>query len=284
MKRSVGVHDGTFHADEVVACALLYLTGRIDKSGIYRTRDRSRLEELEYVCDVGGLYAPEHKRFDHHQIDYRGDLSSAGMVLAYLASEGDLSEGEYHFLNDNLVRGVDAHDTGKTTRPGFANFSHIVSAYNPPEYDAPKESLERGFFEAFEFAVDYIGRLRKKYAYQLSCKAEVMRAMDAAGSCLHFDRPIAWLENFFEGGGEEHPAQFLIMPSGEHWKLRAVPPTLSKRMEMRRPLPEKWAGLMDRALEKVSGIEGAVFCHRGRFISIWKTKEAALQALEEALK
>lgn len=284
MKRSVGVHDGTFHADEVVACALLYLTDRIDKSCIFRTRDLSRLEELEYVCDVGGLYDPKQKRFDHHQIDYAGQLSSAGMVLAYLAEEGDLTEGEYTFLNENLVRGVDAHDTGKTTGPGFANFSHIVSAFNPPEYDAPKESLERGFFEAFEFAVDFIGRLRKRYAYLLSCKAEVLRAMEVGEDYLHFDRPIAWLENFFEEGGEGHPAQFLIMPSGDHWKLRAVPPTLSQRMEMRRALPEKWAGLMDGDLEAVSGIEGAVFCHRGRFISIWKTKEAALEALEEALK
>ncbi len=284
LKRTVGVHDGTFHADEVVACALLLHCDLIDRDGIIRTRDQNRLEALEYVCDVGGIYDPAQRRFDHHQIDYTGDLSSAGMVLGYLRDTGRLSDGEYAFLEGNLVRGVDAHDTGKTTRPGFANFSHIVSAYNPPEYDADACELERGFFEALDFAYDYIGRLRKKYAYLLSCRAEVMRAMEPNEVCLYFEKPIAWLENFFEAGGESHPAQFLIMPSGEHWKLRAVPPSLGRRMEMRRALPEKWAGLMNGDLESVSGIPGAVFCHRGRFISIWKTKQAAEQALALALE
>ena len=281
--RAVGVHDGTFHADEVVACALLYLLGLIDRDKIIRTRAIEKLENLEYVCDVGGLFDSEKKRFDHHQIDYEGSLSSAGMVLAYLSDEKIITEKEYTFLNENLVRGVDAHDTGTTTPPGFANFSHIVAGFNPVEYDADRAALDRGFFEAFDFAVDYLRRLRKKYAYLLSCRAEVVRSMEEGKECLYFERPIAWLENFFDEGGKEHPAEFLIMPSGDHWKLRAVPPSLDRRMEMRRALPEKWAGLMNRALEEASGIEGAVFCHRGRFISIWKTKEAAQKALEEAL-
>jgi len=40
---------------------------------------------------------------------------------------------------------------------------------------------------------------------------------------------------------------------------------------------------MDKELERVSGIRGAIFCHKGRFISVWETKEAALQALQKAL-
>jgi uncharacterized UPF0160 family protein len=40
---------------------------------------------------------------------------------------------------------------------------------------------------------------------------------------------------------------------------------------------------MDEALFRVCGIEGAIFCHKGRFISVWKTKEDALKAAEKAL-
>ena len=28
------------------------------------------------------------------------------------------------------------------------------------------------------------------------------------------------MENFFDLGGDVHPAQFVIMPSGKHWKLQ----------------------------------------------------------------
>jgi uncharacterized UPF0160 family protein len=57
---------------------------------------------------------------------------------------------------------------------------------------------------------------------------------------------------------------------------------MEERM-MRFPLAE-WAGLRDEELQRISGIPGAIFCHKGRFISIWKTKDAALKALDETLK
>jgi len=82
--KSVGIHDGSFHADEVTACALLLLFDLIHKDKIFRTREEDILAKCEYVCDVGGIYDPKKKRFDHHQSDYVGELSSAGMVLQYL--------------------------------------------------------------------------------------------------------------------------------------------------------------------------------------------------------
>jgi len=96
--------------------------------------------------------------------------------------------------------------------------------------------------------------------------------MATTGNALIFEESIPWMENFFELGGEVHPAQFVIMPSGDHWKLRGIPPSLNERMKVRRPMPEAWAGLRDEELKKVSGVKGAIFCHKGRFISIWETK------------
>ncbi len=52
--RSVGIHDGTFHADEVTACALLILFDLVDIKHIVRTRDPELLANCEYVCDVWG--------------------------------------------------------------------------------------------------------------------------------------------------------------------------------------------------------------------------------------
>ena len=72
-KRSFGTHDGSFHADEVSACALLLLFKRIDRDKIVRSRDPLLLAQCEYVCDVGGVYDPHIKRFDHHQLAYEGE-------------------------------------------------------------------------------------------------------------------------------------------------------------------------------------------------------------------
>jgi uncharacterized UPF0160 family protein len=101
---------------------------------------------------------------------------------------------------------------------------------------------------------------------------------------LVFDESIPWMDTFFESKGELHPAQFLIMPSEDHWKLRGIPPNLDRRMEVRTPLPEAWAGLREEKLAQVSGVKGAIFCHKGKFISIWKTKEDALKAAHLALQ
>src|SRR5690242_10873206 len=121
--RSFGTHDGTFHADEVTACALLELYGLIDHDKIKRTRSVEELAVCEYVCDVGGVYTPEIKRFDHHQAEYRGILSSAGMVLEYLKSQNVITQKEFDFLNNSLIRGVDAHDNGKDPQiVGFCTF------------------------------------------------------------------------------------------------------------------------------------------------------------------
>lgn len=57
--------------------------------------------------------------------------------------------------------------------------------------------------------------------------------------------------------------------------------------ELRADLPAAWAGLANGELEAACGVEGASFCHNGRFIAAARTREAALAmaelAVEEAL-
>lgn len=278
--RSLGTHDGSFHADEVTACSLLLLFDRIDRDKIYRTRDVKRLYICDYVCDVGGIYDPGKRRFDHHQIDYKGAFSSAGMVLLYLKEQGLIEPHLYEYFNKVIIMGVDAHDNGVAKlEPGITSFSMVISNFLPIHYEASDEEMNQAFFQAVDFAMGHLDRLRKRHFYTLECRAEVKKAMIQGTNALIFDKSIPWMENFFELGGELHPAQFVIMPSGDHWKLRGIPPNLAERMKVRHPLPEEWAGLREGELSKVSGIPGAIFCHKGRFISIWETKEDAIKAL-----
>lgn len=283
--RSVGVHDGTFHADEVTACALLVLFDLVDSDKIVRTRDKAVLSHCEYVCDVGGQYDPDLKLFDHHQVGYQGLLSSAGMVLEYLCKRGTIDEEGYHFFDEALVRGVDDHDNGRFAHAvGLCTFSHVVANFVPVRYDVPKAVTEEAFKAAFEFVLGHLERMWERHNYQRECRAVVASCMSQDPLCLIFDESLPWLESFFALDGEHHPALFVIMPSGEHWKLRGIPPSYKDRMSVRVPLPKAWAGLLEDDLVIASGIKGAIFCHKGRFISVWKTKEDALRALKIALE
>jgi uncharacterized UPF0160 family protein len=283
--RSLGTHDGSFHADEVTAAALLLVFNRVDRDQIVRSRDLALLRECEYVCDVGSVYDPSLKRFDHHQVGYAGELSSAGMVLRYLFEQGVIDQKSFEFFNQSLILGVDAHDNGRATAgPGVCTFSQVVSNFVPPVYDATEGEMRRAFDEAVDFAAGHVRRLKERYDYAQQCRECVEEAMSKQGVVLEFARAMPWMDVFFEMGGEGHPAQFVIMPSGAHWKLRGIPPNSQDRMEVRTPLPEAWAGLMDAQLQKASGIKGAIFCHKGRFISVWATKEDAMNALKKVMR
>jgi len=283
--RSIGIHDGSFHADEVTACALLILFDLVDRNKILRSRNQVDLDECEYVCDVGGIYNPLIKRFDHHQVDYIGEMSSAGMILKYLHDEDVIDKGIFSYFKDHLVDGVDAIDNGRDQpKTGHASFSSVIANFMPVSYLATPEEVERAFYSALAFTVDHLTRLLDRYQYIVECAGFVKEAMAANSDVLQFDEPMPWMEAFFEYGGEEHPAQFLIMPAKEHWKLRGIPPNLADRMNVRSPLPKEWAGLLGDALKKASEIPGAIFCHKGQFISIWETKADALKALKYVRK
>lgn len=283
--RSFGTHDGTFHADEVTACALLLLFNLIDEDKIVRTREHPLLAPCEYVCDVGGVYDPEKKLFDHHQVDYQGPLSSAGMILKYLRDVKIIHQNEYDLFNNSLVIGVDAHDNGRDPLAiGFASFSSVISNFTPIHYDCTADEQNEAFHVALRFTVGHLKRLLERFKYTQSCRDIVAASMANSKDCLMFEASLPWLDIFFELDGVHHPARFVIMPAGHHWKLRGIPPTFEERMKVRLPQPKEWAGLLEDELKRVSGIPGAVFCHKGRFVSVWETKEDALRALDYTLK
>lgn len=223
--RSCGTHDGTFHADEVTACALLMLFNLIDEDKIIRTRDLNALASCEYVCDVGGVYDPDDKKFDHHQVDYQGPLSSAGMILKYLHTIGILKSNEYDFFNLSLIMGVDSHDNGRDPLlPGQCSFSHVVSNFTPIRYDCAIEEQNQAFHQALKFVYGHLRRLWERFRYTQSCREIVAACMEKSQVCLIFDQNLPWLDIFFELDGATHPALFVIMPSGKHWKLRGSLP------------------------------------------------------------
>lgn len=284
IRRSFGTHNGSFHADEVTACALLLLFDEIDRDKIIRTRNLDKLKSCDYVCDVGGIYDPSIRRFDHHQSDYHGSLSSAGMILKHLKDEKIIEKKLFLYINRSLIIGIDAIDNGKAVvLVGHCSFSSVIANFVPIEQNVDDLIIDEAFFQAVDFTYQYLKRLVDKFYYVQSSRNAVKKEMDKKQRVMIFDESMPWIESFFELGGERHPAVFVIMPTRGQWKLRGIPPTYEKRMQVRIPLPKKWAGLIGEELKEKTGIAGAVFSHKGCFISIWETKEDALKAVEMIL-
>ena len=66
MKYKFGTHDGSFHADEVTALALLIVFIKLDPSKTIRTRDLEILKDKPSGLSYEGYLAPDTYRIYKH--------------------------------------------------------------------------------------------------------------------------------------------------------------------------------------------------------------------------
>jgi len=277
----VATHDGPFHADDVMAVALLRTFVDPDAT-VVRTRDPARIDAADIVVDVGAIYQPSEGRFDHHQQTYQGPLSSAGMVLRWLIADGKVDEELGERLQKRAVDYVDEVDNGRTAPdPGVPCFPRIVEALNQPA--RTHEAFDRAFASAVAFTGAWLLGWRAEHERVLDARRVVVAAMaDAergASRVIRLEEYLPWKEVYFGNGGETHPTDFVLHPSTDgSWRIVAIPPRLGD-FAQKRSLPLEWAGLTDEDLEEVTGIAGSVFCHKNRFIAVFRTEDAALTAI-----
>ena len=113
-------HNGSFHADDIFACATLCLL--LEKNGegfeIIRTREEAIIKTGDYIFDVGGIYDADKNLFDHHQPAGAGrrkdgiKYSSFGLVWKKFGAELCGSQKVADFIDKKLVAPIDAFDTG----------------------------------------------------------------------------------------------------------------------------------------------------------------------------
>lgn len=138
------VHSGSFHADELVAIALLKVFKVVSKDvEIIRTRDEAVIKDAKenkfFVIDVGAEY-DGITNFDHHHD--RNLRSSAGLILDYLKNTHKI--GVYQNIEE-LVKAVDEHDLG-VKKASMLEFSSLVSNYN-----GIPETADKDFMTALAF-------------------------------------------------------------------------------------------------------------------------------------
>ena len=267
---TIATHNGNFHADDVFSVAALKCIFPSVK--LIRTRDLELIGKADIVLDVGGEYDPDAGRFDHHQRGGAGErengipYSSFGLIWKKYGLE--ICEGNQDVANSvdsGLVSTIDAVDCGHVEGVSKGiSLSHTISVFNPTWQ-------EDGDFDAsFDEAVTFASRLLTRFIAAsnggVSAKAIVAKAVENAE-----DPRVIVLEQYTPWKRTVHTlseeALYVVFPSGSGpWRIQTVPVELGS-FEDRKSLPKPWAGLSDQALQDVTGLDDAMFCHNGLFIA-----------------
>lgn len=290
----VATHDGSFHADDVFAVAVLRLLH--PDLDIVRTRDPEVLAAADLRVDVGRASDPATGDFDHHQKGGAGvrdnGIPYASFGLVWKAFGTKLTQDDEAAaleVEQRLVQGVDAIDTGfHLTTPKIdgvrpMDVSDVIDGFNPGWDDEATPADRLGRFEhAVALAEGIIqrqirGALGRQRAHGLVREAIAARRDPRV---VELDRNMPWHEPVITGAPE---ALFVLVPKSDgSWGVQAIPKALGT-FENRRPLPEAWAGLNAAELSALTGVEDAVFCHTARFIAVAKTRAGAARLVELAL-
>ncbi|WP_373898748.1 MYG1 family protein [Haloimpatiens sp. FM7315] len=280
--KKIGTHDGKFHADEVMATAML---NQIFITDLIRTRDKKILNKLDIVYDVNG------GELDHHGIDkvLREDgipYSSCGLVWSKYGKDiikfrdGSLSEEEindiFNFIDRSLIEGIDALDNGvwidKSEIP-LMNVSSILSGFNPVWYE--KDSENENFNEAVGVAASILNNKINFKISVLKAKEKVIKAYETREipQAVILDTYCPYIEALKEVDKDEK-ILFVIFKTKTNYIIQTV---RGKDGEDRKKLPKAWLGKRDEELAKVTGVSDAIFCHTGRFIAVAGSLEGIKQ-------
>lgn len=287
----VVTHDGTFHTDDVFACAVVSLAFADREIEVVRTRDEETIQSGDIVFDVGGIYDTDTLRFDHHQkggADTRDNgipYASFGLVWRQYGVELAGSIDSAQFIDEQLVQGIDGADNGvvnKVSDNGVYSYSVIdaISALRPTwEEDI---SMDEAFMEAVNMAVTILERMMR-HAEAYSHAREMLETAYEESS----DKTIIDIGKEYPGWYEvmsnyPEPLYVLYERSDGGWGVKAVRENPAE-FASRKPFPEEWAGLRDEELQAVTGVSDAIFCHNGRFLVAAKSKEGALTLAQKAV-
>jgi uncharacterized UPF0160 family protein len=289
----VATHPGNFHADDVFALAVLGLVAD-DPPTVVRTRDEAVQAAADVRVDVGGRSDPATGDFDHHQKGGAGErengirYASFGLVWRAYGERLAGDPEAVRAIDERLVQGVDANDTGQTIAEPLVDgvrpmtVSGVIAAMNPvwDEALSPEEEDAR-FAEAVAVATrilenELAGAAAFRRAHRLVHDA-IGRADDPR--IIELDRNMPWREAVVTTAPE---ALFVVYPKSDGWGMQAVPKVLGA-FDNRKDLPEAWAGLRGDELAAATGVDGALFCHTGRFYASAQTREGITALARMAL-
>lgn len=303
-KIKIITHDRVAHADDVFAAAVLHIIYGHSGVEVVRTRDSAVLAasagaENTFLLDIGGVYDPTLRLFDHHQPAGAGfrnaegrewPYATAGLVWRHYGAQAvaalhpsltevEVAETVQH-IDDYVMRFIDAVDCGVWLKSSGPSLSSIIASFNNSWW----ESKEDVFPLVCELAQVVLTNFIKRYAGKVMAREKVRKSrLLQGGSVLLLDGAVPWVDIVAE---EMPDVLFVVYPVGEtaasqQWQIRAaVGPQQAPRIKF----PFCWGGLERKALARVCGEDEAVFCHRSLHLAGASTLEGALSMAARALQ
>lgn len=315
-KKTIAVHDTTFHSDETFAVFLLHNTAEFEGAEVIRTRNQSIIDTCDVVCDVGGEYDHERRRYDHHQPSFNFKFpeseipcAAAGTVyyhygkevIANILKKNNRDAGEYldyiyKRMYFGFVQEIDAIDNGVSQYPPEAKAEYTLHTDISSRIARlnPHWRCKDDPFPRFLKAIDMIGSEFVQCllnlidsdipAIDITKKGFESRfEVDESGQIIVLSEycPFSHTLKDLEESTECKPILYVIgeRNSDHSWQIKAL--GTGNGFELRKPLP--YRGLRDEELSQACGIPGGVFVHKSGFLGIFKQKEHAIQFAKLAL-
>lgn len=276
---SAFTHSGKFHADDVFSAALLlYLNPEI-------TIIRGNKVPDDYkglVFDIG------RGQYDHHQKDSRVrengvPYAAFGLLWEALGTE-ILGEELAEKFDESFVQPLDNNDnTGEKNE-----LATLIGNFNP-SWDS-KDSNDQAFFQAVSVAGMILENKFERYRGNERADKRVEEVLEEHQRALNTGDTAAENTNILvlpefipcQKRLSETSIAFVIFPSNRGGYC-IQPQKKEYSMNYKCSFPSQWLGLEGEELIAATGLESAVFCHKGGFLMTCGTLEDSLRACRSSL-
>ncbi|MBU3182281.1 MYG1 family protein [Clostridium psychrophilum] len=284
--KTLGTHSGKFHADDVMATAILrLLLGNIK---VTRTRDEDILNKLDFVYDIS------FGEFDHHQLDKEIrenniPYAACGLVWREFGSRViqkfncKLNESDiisiFDYVDKNLVQGIDATDNGIDIKSEIkvTTISDIIQSFNPTWDSA--SSKDEAFEEATRYTTEVLKKIINRQVSVVNAKMIVNDAFKnrTAKEIMILKNGCPWLQQLLKTD-VNNEVLFVISPDDNNteYKIQTVKKTVGT-FDARKDLLESIRGKSREEINSIIKIDDAIFCHKAGFIASTKSIESALK-------
>jgi uncharacterized UPF0160 family protein len=320
--RKIVTHDGVFHADEVMAVAMLKLCIYVEE--VIRTRDEETIKiaknnEDYIVLDLGGEFEPKLNNYDHHQASFwlknikSGILySTVGLIwrdYGYACIHAIVPNANDHHqdiiygrMYEDIISVIDANDNGDfeardkilAKNKSVVNIASIVPVFNPAwEDNANTEEHKQKEDKAFEEAVNVCMSIIKKYiekAYGDLQAEEYVRKQFAKTNVykeiLVLDKFAPWKKALIEEnkvlGENGYKFKVVIYPNKTNTQYIAEAVKGPDGTD-KFLFPKHLRGQPKESLKALSGCDSIEFVHRTGFLAVFNDKEELIDFVVDIL-
>lgn len=312
MTLNLFTHDGLFHADDVFATAMLSLLDEdyhVERGG---DADVPADKENWIIYDIGGgpldHHTPECKAKNGTHPGTNVPYASCGLVWqAYYEQILDTQDCPsryypqvYSRMESSLILGIDASDNGFDTVTDLLNtmpniteaqkkrivreaktsfsVSQLIKDFNPT-WNSSMDYYD-AFLDAVDFARNVFLNRLDSIISSLDARDYVQNAISySADHIMIMDQFAPWegILNSMQYDPKAKDIWYVVTPALRGgWNVQCVLTDSDDRTSYRHPFPPEWYGLRDKELQKVCGIDTAIFCHPSGFLMGAQTEADAI--------